>query len=135
VSSIPSIRAPVRPGTRGTSDIIGTIQLQFVDWSRRRPAAQILQEVRERTADIAGIVVNARVPRAGPTNDKPIVIELSSRFPEQPRSGGDQVRELLESVDGLQDIVRQPPAAGHRVATDVDRTEAARLRRGRDAGR
>lgn len=111
----------------GTSDVIGTIQLQFVDWSRRRPAAEILEEVRDRTADIAGIVVNARVPRAGPTNDKPIMIELSSRFPQTLAAAAGQVRELVESVDGLQDISDTRPLPGIEWRLQVDRAEAARF--------
>ena len=35
-------------------DIIGTITLEFVDWDERRPAATILNEIKERTADLAG---------------------------------------------------------------------------------
>ena len=41
-------------------DIIGKIQLEFVDWQKRRKASVILDEVRERTADLAGIVVEPR---------------------------------------------------------------------------
>jgi multidrug efflux pump len=110
----------------GTSDIIGSFQLQFVDWTERRPAREILQEVRERTADIAGVVVNARVPRAGPTNDKPIGIELSSRFPEQLDPAAAKVRALLEATPGLQDIEDSRPLPGIEWRLDVDRTEAAR---------
>ncbi len=111
----------------GTSDIIGTFQLQFVDWSERRPAAQILQEVRERTDDIAGIVVTARKPRAGPGSDKPIVIELSSRYPERLEAATAKVRGLLERTDGLVDIQDSRPLPGIEWRLQVDRTEAARF--------
>ncbi|MEO0973519.1 MAG: efflux RND transporter permease subunit, partial [Pseudomonadota bacterium] len=111
----------------GTSDVIGTIQLQFVDWSERRPAAQILRDVRERTADIAGIVVTARTPRAGPSNDKPIIIEVSSRFPERLVATTSTLREVLEEAPGLQDISDSRPLPGIEWRLDVDRAQAARF--------
>ncbi|MEM9388166.1 MAG: efflux RND transporter permease subunit [Pseudomonadota bacterium] len=110
----------------GTSDIVGTIQLQFVDWSERRPAAQILEEIRERTADLAGIVVTARTPRAGPSNDKPIIIEVSSRYPERLEMVTTRVRQLLEEVPGLQDVSDSRPLPGIEWRLNVDRAEAAR---------
>lgn len=110
----------------GTSDVVGTIQLQFVDWSERRPAAQILADVRERTADLAGIVVTARTPRAGPSNDKPIIIEVSSRYPERLEAATTGIRTLLEEVPGLQDVSDSRPLPGIEWRLNVDRAEAAR---------
>jgi multidrug efflux pump len=110
----------------GTSDIIGTLQLQFVDWSLRRPAVEILSEIRERTSDIAGVIIEPRTPRAGPSNDKPIAIELASRFPGKLETATQLVREAMERVPGLQDIEDSRPLPGIEWRLQVDRAEAAR---------
>ncbi|HLB80186.1 MAG TPA: efflux RND transporter permease subunit, partial [Dongiaceae bacterium] len=41
-------------------DVIGVVRLEFAAWDRRRPAADILAEVRARTAGLAGIAVEPR---------------------------------------------------------------------------
>jgi multidrug efflux pump len=78
----------VRSGTEFhadvSEDVIGIIQLEFVDWQQRRPAREILAEVRERTRDLAGLIIETREQEAGPPVGKPVQIELSSRYPELP---------------------------------------------------
>src|SRR5690606_27796844 len=63
-------------------DVIGTVQLEFADWQNRRSAEEILNEVRERTAGLAGIIVEPRKMEAGPPVGKPIQVQLASRYPE-----------------------------------------------------
>src|SRR5205085_8389985 len=65
-----------------TEDVIGQIQFEFVDWQKRRPAGVIMNDVRERAADIPGIRVEVTAPRAGPPTGKPIQIQLSSDYPD-----------------------------------------------------
>ena len=43
-----------RLGDDGEEDVIGRIRLRFIPWSERRPAREILADVRERTEDLAG---------------------------------------------------------------------------------
>ncbi|MDX1607403.1 MAG: efflux RND transporter permease subunit, partial [Candidatus Competibacterales bacterium] len=63
-------------------DTIGVIQLEFVDWQQRRPAAEILTEVRARTADLAGLLIEARKQQAGPGAGKPVQLRFGARQPE-----------------------------------------------------
>ncbi len=35
-----------------TEDVIGQVQFEFVDWQKRRPAGQIMDEIRAKTASI-----------------------------------------------------------------------------------
>src|SRR5690606_16008851 len=60
-------------------DIIGTINLEFVDWDRRRPADEILADIHARAADLAGIHVETRKQEAGPPVGKPVQVQLSAR--------------------------------------------------------
>ena len=67
---------------QGAEDQIGSLTLNYVDWSERRPGAEILADIRSATSDLAGILIETREPDAGPPIGKPVRIEFSSRYPE-----------------------------------------------------
>ena len=123
-----SVYARTGGGGRGArEDQIGSIALQLVDWEFRRPAAEILEEVRERTADIAGVVIDTKTPRAGPGGEKPIVIELSSRDQGALTAAVARVRAVLDGMDGLEDVEDSRPLPGIEWRIGVDRAQAARF--------
>jgi multidrug efflux pump len=109
-----------------TEDTIGLIQLEFIDWKRRRPAREILEEVRSRTGDLAGIIVEARKEEAGPPVGKPIQLQLSSRFPELLPEAVATVRRGLDQLGGFIDVTDSRPIPGIEWQVKVDRTEASR---------
>ncbi|GAB6042908.1 efflux RND transporter permease subunit [Endothiovibrio diazotrophicus] len=108
-------------------DVIGVIQLELVDWQRRRKASQIMDEIRERTADIAGIHIEVRKPEAGPPVGKPVQLQLSSRYPELLEPAVEKVRAEFESLDGLRDIQDSRPVPGIEWQVTVDREQASRF--------
>jgi len=107
-------------------DVVGIIQLELVDWRERRPARDILAEVRERTAGIAGVIVEVRKEEAGPPIGKPIQLEVSSRFPELLEPAVARIRERLEGIEGLLDVTDTRPVPGIEWQIRVDRAEAGR---------
>ena len=109
-----------------TEDTVGVIQLEFVDWQQRRPAREILQEVRERTADLAGIIIEARKQEAGPPVGKPVQLHLSSRFPELLPDAIATVRRVLDDLGGFVDVTDSRPIPGIEWQVKVDRAEASR---------
>src|SRR5690606_12739813 len=99
-------RSGIRFGGEEDEDLIGRIQLRYVDWTERRRSAAVGADVRERTSDSAGIIVEPEAQESGITSGKPIVLELSSRQPEllpeavaQVRAGFAQVGELIDVSD------------------------------------
>nr|WP_207148720.1 efflux RND transporter permease subunit [Lamprobacter modestohalophilus] len=111
---------------RAAEDVIGTIQLEFVDWDQRRPAELILSEIRERTADIPGIRVETRKAEGGPSEGKPIQIELSARDTSQIAAEVERVRALIERLGGFADVEDDRPLPGIEWRLEVDRERAAR---------
>lgn len=107
-------------------DVIGIIQLELVNWRERRPAAQILPELRERTADIAGIRIQIREQESGPSGGKPIQIELSARDPDKLIPAVEQVQTLLGEIGGFVDTEDSRPLPGIEWRLRVDREQAAR---------
>ena len=119
-------RSAVTFGGEADEDIIGRIQLNFVDWQERRTANEIMNEVRSRTADLPGIGVEPQVQESGITSGKPIAIELSSREPAILAEAVAKLRAGLESIDGIIDITDSRPIPGIDWRINVDREEAAR---------
>jgi multidrug efflux pump len=111
----------------GQEDVIGRIQLRFIDWKNRRPADDILADVRERTGDLAGIMVEPQGQESGITSGKPIQIELASRQPELLPAALERVREGLVTIGGVIDITDNLPMPGIDWKMDVDRAQAARF--------
>ena len=61
-------------------DTIGVIQFEFADWQHRPPAHEIMDAIRDKTADIPGIQVEVTAPRAGPPTGKPMqIVALRAR--------------------------------------------------------
>ncbi len=108
-------------------DIIGRIQLRFIDWRERRPAAEILTEVRERTADIAGIIVEPQGQESGVTSGKPIQLEITAREPDVLNDAVVRIRDGLAGIDGLVDVTDSRPVPGIDWRMEVDRAQAARF--------
>ena len=108
-------------------DVIGLILLEFDDWRVRRPAAEILAEVRERVADLAGVQLEIRKGEAGPPVGKPIQVELTSRDPDRLPAAADAVRTRLDRMDSLVDVTDSRPIPGIEWRFEVDREEAGRF--------
>ena len=108
-------------------DTIGIVQLELVEWRHRRPAAEILDEVRARTADLAGIVLEVRREEMGPPVGKPIQIELSARAPELLPGAVETIRAGLDTIDGLLNVSDTRPIPGIEWQMRVDREEASRF--------
>jgi len=108
-------------------DLIGTIQLEFTDWDRRREADEILAEIRARTADLAGVFVETRKQEAGPPVGKPIQIEVSASDPALIEPVARQIVGGLEEIGGFVDIEDGRPIPGIEWELSVDRAQAAKF--------
>ena len=115
-------------GQDQAEDVIGRIMLEFKPWRERRPGTAILADLRRRTADIPGIVVEMRKPDTGPPTGKDIRIELASRSPELLPPVVQLVRDSLDrNVAGLIDVEDSRPIPGIEWQIEVDRAQAGRF--------
>jgi len=108
-------------------DIIGKIQLEFVDWADRRSAKAVKTDIRERTAHLAGIFVEARQPEAGPPVGKPVHVQLSSRDPALLDDAAKKVRTFMDEMPGLLDVEDSSPIPGIEWELTVDRAQASKF--------
>ncbi|MCC3306258.1 efflux RND transporter permease subunit [Sneathiella sp. HT1-7] len=122
-----------RSGTTGggqnvSEDVIGIIQIEFKDWQERRPVEEIFTDIRERTAHLTGIVVEARKPDNGPPTGKHVQIQLSSRNPDLLPIEIEKIRHHLETnVSDLIDLEDSRPIPGIEWQVTVDRSQAGRF--------
>ncbi len=108
-------------------DMIGRIQLEFVDWERRRKADDILADIRARTSRLAGLVVEVRKPQAGPPVGKPVQVQLASRQPELLDAEVAKVRAFMDRLPGLIEVEDSRPMPGIEWELTVDRSQAAKF--------
>ncbi|MBD3640652.1 MAG: efflux RND transporter permease subunit [Marinobacter sp.] len=120
-------RSMLNNNTRMAPDVIGVLQFQFTDWFTRRPASAILEDFRERTADIPGIELEFRKQEGGPAEGKPIEIQVSSRDNGQLNGFVDAVQARMRALDGFLEIEDDRSLPGIEWQLKVDREAAARF--------
>jgi multidrug efflux pump len=106
-------------------DVVGVIQYEFIDWRERKPANDILDDLRVVMAGIPGVDVEVRVPDAGPPTGKPVQVRLSAVDPANLTDHARQVAARLADVPGVIDIADGLPPPGVDWALEVNRTKAA----------
>ena len=107
-------------------DVVGVIQYEFIDWRERKPANDILSDLRVVMAGIPGVDVEVRVPDAGPPQGKPIQVRLSAMDPAGLDEKARAVAARIADIPGVIDISDGLPPPGVDWALEVDRTKAAR---------
>ncbi len=122
--------AYVKSGATGRGaapDMIGSVRINFVNWRDRRPAKEILAEIRERTSDIGGVLIETRTQQGGEQEGKPINIELSAIDRDALQHAAVRLREALQEIPGVINAEDTSPMPGIEWELTVDRTEAARF--------
>ena len=130
MKELSTIYARAGEGRRGsdevTEDTIGTIQFEFVDWRLRRRASLVMDEIRARTKDIPGVVIEVTKPRAGPPVGKPVTIQLSAYDPAGLPDAAKKVADLLRARADTRDVDDGLPLPGIDWRLEVDKAEAAK---------
>ncbi len=106
-------------------DVVGVVQYEFVDWRERKPANDILTDLRVAMNGIPGVDVEVRVPDAGPPQGKAIQVRLSAANPEGLDATARAVAARISQINGVIDISDGLPPPGVDWALTIDRTKAA----------
>lgn len=112
--------------SRSGLDKIGGIFIELHDENEReRKGAEIFQEIRDRTAHLAGISVEVQTMDQGPPTGKPIQIQFSSYTRELLEPAVARIRQFMETQPGLLDIDDTRSLPGIEWKLIVDRAQAA----------
>ncbi len=112
------------------ADVVATMQIELADFSKRRSAEEIFEEIRNRTASIAGVNIELRKLEGGPPSGKDVRLELKSDDYATLVNSVGMVREFFDSQDDLRDIEDGRPLPGIEWELVVDREEAGRYNAG-----
>jgi multidrug efflux pump len=115
-----------QPGGQLTEDVIGTVDFQFIDWDKRRPASVILAEMAKMTKDIPGVKLEFRKAENGPSGGKPIQIQVSAIYPEHINETIEILRSHMTKIGGFKDIEDDRALPGIEWQVEVNREDAAR---------
>jgi multidrug efflux pump len=109
-------------------DTIGRITIELADWQERtRDGWKILQDIRDRTSNFPGVIVEVRAREQGPSVGKPVRIQVASLSPSALAIETDRIRRKLDDMDGLIDIEDSRPLPGIEWELTVDREQAGRF--------
>ena len=115
---------------RGSSEIsedtIGVIQFEFSDWKTRPAGHAIMDDIRSRTADIPGILVEVTAPRAGPPTGKPVQVQISAINPDGLLDAAKKIAAILAKMPEIRDLDDGLPLPGIDWKIEVDKAEAAK---------
>ncbi|PMM17874.1 efflux RND transporter permease subunit [Vibrio breoganii] len=111
----------------GGQDEIGTIQVTPVDWQDRRSVKEIIEELRERTDNFAGVEIEYKFPDAGPPVENDLVIEVTSRDPNLIDSAAKKIRLWADGNPALTNVSDNSSKEGIDWTIDVNRADASRF--------
>ncbi len=109
------------------ADVIGKITVEFKNWNQRGSADDILQDIRDRTADMAGLRIEAQKQKEGPPSGKAVQIEIGSRFPEVLNGAVQTIIDVLQADSDFIDIEDSRPLPGIEWEMQVDRAQASKF--------
>ncbi len=110
-------------------DEIGSILVELEDpKTLGRSTRQVFEEMRQATANMAGIIVSAEVFEGGPPVGKAIQIQLESNDYDKLLRSGRALREQIEAnIAGVRDVTDTTPLPGIEWEIQVDRVRAAQM--------
>ncbi len=108
------------------ADVIGVIQLEFINWRLRPKATEIIEDVRVRIKDIPGIKAQVRKAENGPSAGKPVEVEIRGNSSEKLTQAIQKMRGLMDEIGGFVDIEDNRPLPGLEWRMEIDRANAAR---------
>jgi multidrug efflux pump len=109
----------------GGSDQIGSFQVNFTNWQFRRTSDVIIDEIHQRTDDLAGVEIEVRKNEDGPQSGKDLKVELSSRFPEKLDETVKILKDALIVNGNFTDIEDTGSKPGIEWQLKIDRSLAA----------
>ncbi|WP_371398041.1 efflux RND transporter permease subunit [Fretibacter rubidus] len=115
------------------SDTVVRLYTELLPFDERPSVVSIMDELRNVTSDIPGVITEVTATDNGPPIGKSIGLQISSDDPIALRATTKMMREKLEATEGVIEVEDTLPLPGVEWELDVDRAEAGRL--GLDVGR
>ena len=115
------------PGNNAAPDAIGTITMEFIDWDKRRPANDILADIRSNAQTIPGIRVASVVEQGGPQSGSDIELQLSSNYSDVLEQAANRISTELAKRKEIISVSDDRSLPGIEWRMDIDRAEASKF--------
>ncbi|WP_417774102.1 efflux RND transporter permease subunit [Stappia sp.] len=109
------------------SDVIGDLTLELDDYCCRRKWNALAEEIRERTASIPGIIVEAKKIEGGPPTGKDLRLQVTASNYKTLVETVDKVRRHVDTMESLRDREDSRPLPGIEWQITIDREQAGRF--------
>ncbi len=117
--------AVVQSSNNTTEDVIGTLNVNFIDWQYRPKVDKIIQDIRVLTKKIPGILIEVVVPAQGPVQGKNLQLEIKGENREVMLPVVNAIYDHMQNdVNGLTDLDNTLPMPGIQWELEVDRALA-----------
>lgn len=107
------------------SEVIGTIQIDLVDWRERGAASDIVDQIRIESSQIPGIGLNVQKQQGGPSASQPVKIEVSAKDRSLLPDAVHKLQELMQASDDFTNITSNLATPKPQILIDVNREKAA----------
>jgi multidrug efflux pump len=112
------------------ADAVGRIQVEFQDFEDRKALGlrgkDITADIRERVADVPGVLTEVRLPQGGPPQGKDVQVELRGADPAALDRAADLIKARLASDPQLIEQEDNRASPGIELNLTVDREAAGR---------
>ena len=108
-------------------DIIGKLQLEFIDWKERRKTSLILKNIIEKAKKYPGLVIEFMEEKKGPPSGKPLKIRLTSDKLDDVSHATKLIRDKMERTHGLTNIEDDRDIPAIEWELKIDRVQAAKF--------
>ena len=118
----------ITPDSSYPEDAIGSLLLEFVEWSPNRPKTTlILDNAVSAAGDLSGIIVETQAAQQGPTSGIDIQLEVSASDFNTLNNAMNTIITQMKKDSRIEDISDNRPLDGVEWQIDVDREAASRF--------
>ncbi len=114
-------------GNNAPVDVIGRVTVELKPHEERRSGKAILEEIRKRTAGMAGIHVEVQEPQSGPSGGKDIVIDATSEDYGSLAQVVDTIRKHFDATPEMRDVEDTRALPGIEWDLQINREMASRF--------
>ena len=108
-------------------DIIGKLQLEFIDWKERRKTSLILKNIIEKSKNHPGLIIEFMEEKKGPPSGKPLKIRLTSDNLDDVSLATKLIRDKMEKTPDLTNIEDDRDIPAIEWELKIDRVRAAKF--------
>ena len=108
-------------------DIIGKLQLEFIDWKERRKTSLILKNIIDKSKNHPGLIIEFMEEKKGPPSGKPLKIRLTSDNLDDVNRATKLIRDKMERTHGLTNIEDDRDIPAIEWELKIDRGQAAKF--------